>query len=124
MRFLAIVLCTGSLLTALLDAHHSATPVYNVETTISISGVVRSFRFVNPHSMMMLEVKDPSGKVVLWTVEFPGVLNLSEAGWTAKSVAVGESVTVTGNPTHSASPRIFFRRIQKADGTQLFSTAS
>jgi len=68
-----------------------------------------------------MDVADESGKVkvLLWTVEFAGRLNLSEVGWTAESIKTGERVTVTGNPTHTGSQRIFFRRLVRADGTEL-----
>jgi hypothetical protein len=32
-----------------------------------------------------------------------------------------ESITVTGNPTHTGSPRIFYTRILLADGTERFA---
>jgi len=80
---------------------------------------VTQFRFVNPHAMMFMDVTDESGKVMKWAVEFAGRLNLSEVGWTADSVKAGERVTVTGNPTHTGSERMFFRKLVRADGTEL-----
>lgn len=100
-------------------AHHAFSPVYDENRVIMIAGVVTEFRFVNPHAMMFMDVTDEAGKVVQWTVEFAGRLNLSEFGWTADSIKAGERVTVTGNPTHTGSARIFFRRIARADGTEL-----
>ena len=86
---------------------------------MTVSGVVTEFRFVNPHAMMTMDVTDSGGKVTKWTVEFAGRLNLTEVGWTEESIAAGEKVTVTGSPTHSNSPRMFFRKLVKADGTEL-----
>lgn len=100
-------------------AHHAFSPVYDEKRVITVAGIVTEFRFVNPHAMMMMDVTDDSGKVVPWVVEFAGRLNLSEFGWTADSIKPGEKVTVTGNPTHTGSARIFFRRIVRADGTEL-----
>jgi hypothetical protein len=56
-------------------------------------------------------------------VEFAGRLNLSEVGWTAESIKAGERVTVTGNPTHGDSNRIFFRKLVRADGSELLPGA-
>jgi hypothetical protein len=100
-------------------AHHAFSPVYDENRVIMVAGVVTEFRFVNPHAMMFMDVTDESGKVVKWTVEFAGRLNLSEFGWTADSIEAGAKVTVTGNPTHTGSARMFFRRIVRADGTEL-----
>lgn len=100
-------------------AHHAFSPVYDEKRVITVAGVVTEFRFVNPHAMMFMDVADDSGKVAKWAVEFAGRLNLSEFGWTAESIKPGEKVTVTGNPTHTSSPRMFFRKIVRADGSEL-----
>jgi hypothetical protein len=101
------------------SAHHSFGAVYDDTRTISVTGVVTQFRFVNPHAMMFMDVTDDAGKVVKWAVEFAGRLNLSEIGWTADSIRSGERVTVTGNPAHVTSPRMAFRRLVRSDGTVL-----
>jgi len=101
------------------SSHHAFSPVYDEKRLITVVGVVTQFRFVNPHAMMFMDVTDDAGTVVKWTVEFAGRLNLSEVGWTADSVKAGERITVTGNPTHTGSQRMFFRRLVRADGTEL-----
>jgi len=101
------------------SSHHAFSPVYDEKRTIMVVGVVTQFRFVNPHAMMFMDVTDPSGKVVKWAVEFAGRLNLSNVGWTADSIKSGERVTVTGNPSRTGSQRLFFRRLVRADGTEL-----
>src|SRR5947199_5016243 len=100
-------------------AHHSFAPVYDGSRMITVTGVVTQFRFVNPHAMMLMDVTNESGKVVKWTVEFSGRLNLSNVGWTADSIKSSERVTVSGNPTHTGSDRMFFRKLVRADGTEL-----
>ena len=101
------------------SSHHSFSPVYDEKRLITVVGVLTQFRFVNPHAMMFIDVTDETGKVVKWVVEMAGRLNLSEAGWTADSIKVGERLTLTGNPTHTGSQRMFFRRLVRADGTEL-----
>lgn len=105
-------------------AHHAFAPVYDRERSVTIQGVVAEFRFINPHTLMKVDVTDKGGKVTQWIVEFSGRLNLSEMGWTEKSVMPGETVTVTGNPTHTNSPRMFFQRLVKSDGTALRSSGA
>ena len=114
----AVLLVTG----VVLQSHHAFTPVYDANRTITVAGVVTEFRFVNPHAMMFMDVTDDTGKIVKWTVEFAGRLNLTEVGWTAKSIMPGERVTVNGNPTHTNSTRMSFRRLVKADGTELLGS--
>ncbi len=101
------------------SSHHAFSPVYDDKRVITVVGVATQFKFVNPHAMMFMDVTDESGKVAKWIVEFAGRLNLSEVGWTANSIKSGERVTVTGNPSHTGSEKMFFRRLVKADGTEL-----
>ena len=115
---LAVAFSTGTVPLA----HHAATPVYDQSRTVTVEGVVTQFRFVNPHAMMTMDVRDASGKVTTWVVEFAGRLNLSEIGWTAESIKAGETMKVTGNPTWEKAPRLFFRRLVRADGTELLAS--
>src|SRR5258707_665956 len=98
---------------------HSLSAVYDETRLLTFSVVVAQCKFVNPHAMMYMDVTDAAGKVTKWTVEFAGRLNLSNVGWTAESIRAGERVTVTGNPTHTGSDRIAFKRLVHADGTEL-----
>jgi len=108
----------------LAGAHHSFSAVYDGKRSVTVTGIVTQFRFVNPHALMTIEVTDKDGKVVTWVVEFAGRLNLSEIGWSADSIRSGEKVTVTGNPTHEDLPRLAFQRIVKADGSELLPAAA
>lgn len=103
-------------------AHHAFSAVYDEKQTITVEGVVTQFRFVNPHAMMLMDVTDKTGKVVKWTVEFAGRLNLMEGGWTTETIKPGDRVTVTGNPPRTSDQQMAFRRIVKADGTELLPT--
>ena len=114
-----------ALLLSPVAAHHAFSPVYDDTRTVTVVGVVTQFRFVNPHALLSMDVPDDIGKIAKWTVEFAGRLNLSENGWKADSLKAGERLTVTGNPTHAAGTnRMAFRRILKADGTQLLPVAA
>jgi hypothetical protein len=103
-------------------AHHAFSAVYDGNKTITVEGVVTQFRFVNPHAMMTMDVADKSGKVETWTVEFAGRLNLIESGWTADTIKPGERIKVSGNPARKGERQMAFRRIVKADGTELLPT--
>ena len=106
-----------------VSAHHAFSPVYDDKRMVTIDGVVTEFRFVNPHSMMTIEVRDESGAVTRWVVEFAGRLNLSEVGWTTETIKAGEKVSVTGNPTWEKMPRLFFQKLVRPDGTELLRGA-
>jgi hypothetical protein len=121
MRIRIVLLLVGIVVpgAVLTHAHHSFSPVYDEGRSISVEGVVTEFEFINPHALMSMDVTDASGKVATWTVEFAGRLNLGEKGWTPQTIKAGERVTVTGNPTHTGSARMFFRGLVRPDGTKL-----
>ena len=100
-------------------AHHAFAPVYDGTRTVTIEGVLTEFKLINPHAAMTLDVMDEAGRHETWTVEMAGLLSLSRQGWTKDTVSAGEHLTITGNPTHTGSQRIAFRRLVKADGTEL-----
>jgi len=102
-----------------VTAHHAFSPVYDGSKTVTIKGTLTDFKLVNPHAMMTIDVVDASGKHVAWTVEMPGLLSLPRHGWTEKTVSVGEQLTVAGNPTHTGSARVAFKRIVLANGRVL-----
>lgn len=121
----ALVMTAASLLliAEIADTHHSFNAVYDPSRMISVAGVVTAFRFVNPHAMLTIEGVDERNESVTWHVEFDGRLNLSHAGWTQNTIAVGERVTVFGNPANADSRSLFFNRLLLADGTELLRPA-
>src|SRR5260370_9178305 len=65
---LASLACAAATGTA--PAHHSFA-MFDNQHPIEISGAVKEFRFVNPHSVLIVEVKSADGVVKDWTLEGP-----------------------------------------------------
>ena len=100
-------------------AHHARSPVYSASRSVTVEGLVTEFNFFNPHAEISLDVTDDAGKLVEWSIELAGKLNLTVGGWTDDSVMVGERVVITGNPTHTGSPGLWLVRLIRADGSEL-----
>ncbi len=49
------------LLSVSLSAHHGQAG-YNTTETVTVNGAVTGFQFVNPHSIVSLDVKDDKGE--------------------------------------------------------------
>ena len=98
--FLSAVLAVTLLVVAVpARAHHSFNTIYDISRTVEIEGVVTSFRLVNPHSQMFLEVTEPGGKVVTWRITArTGAVNARREGWKVEEF-IGKTVSVEGNPT-------------------------
>jgi hypothetical protein len=100
-------------------AHHSFAAQYDGNNTVTLDGTVKEFRFVNPHALAKLDVADDKGAVQQWIVEFDGRLNLTNLGWSEATIKPGEHLKISGNPERTGEPRIFFRKLVRADGTEL-----
>jgi hypothetical protein len=117
-------LTSGALLAVVLlhpapaGSHHSNV-AYEVTKVITITGVVKSFEWVNPHTWLTVAVDDGKGGTVLWACEgrAPGIL--LRAGWTRSSLKAGETVTVDMSPAKDGSKVSIIARVTKADGTVL-----
>ena len=99
-------------------SHHSNV-AYEVTKVITISGVVKSFEWVNPHTWLTVVVDDGKGGKAEWACEgrAPGIL--SRAGWARNILKAGETVTVDMSPAKDGSKVSIIARVTKADGTIL-----
>jgi hypothetical protein len=90
-----------------------------VTKVITVTGVVKEFQWVNPHTWLHLTVDDGKGGKVVWVAEgrAPGIL--SRAGWSRSSLKAGETVTVDMSPAKDGTLTSIIARVTKADGTIL-----
>lgn len=88
--------------TGAASAHHSFA-MFDMEHPIEISGTVKEFKFVSPHTLLILQVKGDDGVVKDWTLEggAPGLL--VREGMTAKSLKPGDEIKAKINPLHSGA---------------------
>ena len=84
-------------------AHHGNS-AYNEQVRVPIKGTVTEFVWANPHSQVYLDVKDKNGNIVHWGIETnsPGILK--RAGWTSRSLKVGDEVTIILCPARNGAP--------------------
>jgi len=99
-------------------AHHSAAGIDQTKT-VTISGVLKEFKWANPHSWMDIDVADDKGQTKLWSVEMTAPAYLARAGWTSKTVKPGDKVKVTVRPMKNGDPGGLFVNITLPDGRVL-----
>jgi hypothetical protein len=107
------------LLSAAPARSHHSNVAYEVTKVITLTGVVKEFRWVNPHTWLIMTVDDGKGGKIEWAVEgrAPGVL--LRAGWTRSAMKAGETVTVDLSRAKDGTPVGIIARVTKADGTVL-----
>jgi hypothetical protein len=84
------------------SAHHSFA-MFDALHPIEIGGTVKEFRFVSPHTILIVTVRGQDGVAKDWILEggAPG-LQVRD-GMTSKSLKPGDEITVTINPLHSGA---------------------
>lgn len=80
-----------------LLAHHSFA-MFDQTRTVNLRGVVKEYRWVNPHVSLFVEVSDGPAKHGVWAVELTSPGNLTRLGWSRKSLVPGEKVEIEVNP--------------------------
>jgi hypothetical protein len=106
----------GALASAPLVAHHSAAAHYDVDKTTSVSGVVKEFRYSNPHAVVRVAVKNAQGGEDVWSVEWAPTTILRRLGVRPDSIKSGDRVTASGNPARDGSHDLLMQRLTFADG--------
>ena len=97
MIFGVVLLING----ASLLAHHGTSASYQLDKTITLTGVVTDFAFAYPHPQLSFDVRDDKGNVQHWGSEIaptPLILNNMHVGWSKQSVRPGDQITITCNP--------------------------
>jgi len=78
-------------------AHHSPA-VFDRTKEVKLVGVVKEFRWSNPHSSIDLSVANNSGGADVWAVEMGSPGSLVKAGWKSTTIKAGDQITVMIHP--------------------------
>lgn len=116
-RFAQVSVLLGSFILGSLPAvaHHSLS-IYDRGKSQTVEGVVKEFRFVNPHARILLTVASANGATKDWDFEGGGVNRLSERGISITTIRSGDKISVSYNPIRDGSARGLFVAFTAADG--------
>lgn len=111
----------GGILTiaAPVSAHHNFAAHYRDDQPIEISGVVKEFRFVNPHARVYVEVTNENGEPELWMAEGDASVALRRSGWTPDQLKPGDRVEIVGNASRNGTNTMSWNTITLANGTEI-----
>ena len=102
-----------------VSAHHSAA-LFDTTKQIAVEGVVTKYDWRNPHVYMSIRTTDASGAALEQEIEAGASSVLLPLGLKPDSVAIGERVTVRGNPSKQGAGHVVLgRELVKADGSVL-----
>jgi hypothetical protein len=102
-----LLLALGAL--APVQAHHSVAGVFDVTKTIKLSGTVSRVDWINPHTYVYLDVKEPGGTVTTWKLESLPVAMMRKAGLSRQLImGDGQHVAVDAHPARNGTPALGF----------------
>ena len=98
-RYLAVSLLIAAFAGAQASAHHSFAATYLEGESVTIEGDLVAFELRNPHSFVNLMVKDASGAMVRYLVEWGSPTQLGKI--TRDTLKAGDHLIITGNPARN-----------------------
>ena len=103
-RFTSGAVAVGLLMVSVpLRAHHGFSAFYTTEH-VTLKGTVTSWRWANPHCLLLFDVKDDKGNIVHWAAEVENPNSMAKRGWAKNSFTGGEEVAVSLEPARSGNP--------------------
>jgi hypothetical protein len=87
---------------ARLHAHHSFAADFDIMKPVTLTGRVTRIEWLNPHVHVYVEVTE-RGQWVTWSLELGSPNGLKARGWTSKSLAIGDVITVDGSRAKDGS---------------------
>lgn len=82
-----------------LLAHHGTAGSYDHNKQVTVKGVVKEFRWRNPHSALFLVAKNDAGQEVTYAIEMSAPASALKRGFTRNTMKPGDEVTIKMYPS-------------------------
>jgi hypothetical protein len=99
-------------------AHHSFS-MFDQSTPVTLSGVVTSVEWTNPHVYIEMDLTEPLKGHRHWSIELGSPSILQRGGWKFNSVKRGDKVSAIVSPLRNGEPGSLLTRITLPDGRVL-----
>jgi hypothetical protein len=96
-------------------AHHSLA-LFNRTISRDVEGVVKEYKFANPHVRLTIAVANPDGSTTDWEFESSSVSRMIARGFNRVTARIGDTVTVDYNPMRSGKPGGFLAALTDSRG--------
>lgn len=112
------ILALAAVFATRVMAHHSAA-MFDATKTVVHKGTVKRFLWTNPHSLLIVSVRNTDGQVVDYSYEANGPGYLVRNGWARQSVKPGDEITVVSHPLVDGKPGGNLVEVTLPDGRKL-----
>ena len=89
-------------------AHHAISAKFDDTKPQTLTGIVTSVDWANPHVHVFMNVKT-GNDLVNWAVELESPIDLQNSGWSRDSVQPGDNITVQGIAARNGSRQVWSR---------------
>ena len=120
-----IILVSSAILfflsTIMVTQAHHANSAYDRTKSISVTGTVSKWQFINPHVGIFLDVVNEEGEIETWSGEFQSVQDLYRFfSWNKDTFKPGDQVTIIGNPDRRPNVlSMWTEAVELMDGTHI-----
>ena len=119
-KTLGLAVIAAALSVAPAFAHHSFA-IFDQSKMLYLTGTVKQFELVNPHTWLHLSVANDKGDVSTWSFEGGSVLQLAALGWSKDSFRIDDKVEVGFRPMKDGSRGGQLMSVKLASGQRLCS---
>jgi hypothetical protein len=99
-------------------AHHG-TANYDMTKVVTLKGTVTDFQFINPHTLILFDVKNDQGVIEHWQAEATSPNHLVRAGWTKDILKAGDQITISGWRAKNGTTIMRFQKMVLPNGQEI-----
>jgi Family of unknown function (DUF6152) len=121
-KFLQLLAAVGAAsLASATHAHHSLSGQFDVSRSFEITGLVSRVDWVNPHTYLYVDVRQPDGATLTYKFESLPVAMMRKAGLSKQDLqADGKPVTIQAHPARSGVTTLgYLLHLHLADGRDI-----
>ena len=100
-------------------AHHSVPEKFDADKVRTLTGVLTKIEWANPHLSVFMNVKDASGKIVNWHIEFAPPNSLKSIGLDKNTLDLASPYTIEIWPARDGSANATGRTLTLPNGRKL-----
>lgn len=122
----AFVVATAAALggSGLAMAHHSFSAEFDIDKPVELTGTVTKIEWMNPHTLLYVDVESEDGRYENWAVELGSPNGLMRRGWTRNSLKLGDTINVVGSQARDGSLKANARSVTLPNGRRMFAGSS
>lgn len=99
-------------------AHHSSA-IYDLESPITLEGVVTKYEWANPHVYLFVDTGSDGGEPAIWEIEASPPSFMVLRGWSPETFSAGDRVSVEAFAARNSQRMALGGFVETADGNRL-----